>query len=406
VQHPRKTGKLAFFINSGASMRFVTCLLLSLTLLVSTGASGASSADRETWRKALSDLLAEQWEYTLRTSPLYASVLGDKRFNDQLDDFSQKAIDEDLVERKKFLDRFEAIDTAGFPEQEALNKTLIVRDLKNTLDGARFKDWEMPVTQFGGIHTQLPQLVSVLSFQSVKDYEDYISRLNQVPRAFDETVIQMRKGMAEKLMPARILLEQVVTQSDNLATQKPEDSPFAEPFAKFPKDISEADQKRIRDTGMTAIRDSVLPAYVKFTKFVKEEYAPKGRTEPGVWALSDGGERYAFLVKQNTTTNLTPEEIHQTGLTQVRESARLQRSQNLRRGNQKGSQAPFSFAPGNFGSLSNRHRPDVCKVAPTFRPASESQSGDHADRRISRKRISDPLHPASTRWISPGARDG
>src|SRR5678815_6095225 len=103
----------------------------------------------------------------------------------------------------------------------------MVRDLKNTLDGARFKDWEMPVSQFSGIHTQLPQLVSVLSFQSVKDYEDYISRLNQVPRAFDETVIQMRKGMAEKLMPARILLEQVVTQSDKLATRKPEDSPFA-----------------------------------------------------------------------------------------------------------------------------------------------------------------------------------
>jgi uncharacterized protein (DUF885 family) len=300
-------------------MHFATCLLLTLSLLVPTGASAAASADLETRRKALNDLLAEQWEYTLRTSPLYASVLGDKRFNDQLDDFSQKAIDDDLVERKKFLARFEAIDTAGFPEQEALNKALMVRDLRNTLDGARFKDWEMPVSQFGGIHTQLPQMVSVLSFQTVKDYEDYISRLKQVPRAFDETVIQMRKGMAEKLMPARILLEQVVSQSDKLATQKPEDSPFAEPFAKFPKDISEADRKRLHEAGVAAIRDSVLPAYVKFTKFVKDEYAPNGRTEPGVWALPDGPERYAFLVKQNTTTNLTPEEIHQIGLAQVRE---------------------------------------------------------------------------------------
>jgi uncharacterized protein (DUF885 family) len=293
--------------------------MLSVSLLLPMGAVAAPAADLETRRKALNDLLAEQWEYNMRTSPIYASVLGDKRYNDQLGDFSQKAIDEDLVEKKKFLDRFEAIDTAGFPEQEALNKTLMVRDLKNELDGVRFKEWEMPVTQFGGIHTQLPQLVSILSFQSVKDYDDYISRLNQVPRVFDETTIQMRKGMAEGLMPARMLLEQVVTQSERLATQKPEESPFAQPFAKFPAGVSEADQKRLREARMAAIRDSVLPAYVKFTKFVKEEYAPKGRTEPGVWALADGAERYAYLVKQNTTTNLTPEEIHQIGLAQVRE---------------------------------------------------------------------------------------
>jgi uncharacterized protein (DUF885 family) len=193
----------------------------------------------------------------------------------------------------------------------------MMRDLKMTLESARFKPWEMPVSQFGGVHVDMPQLVSVLSFQSVKDYDDYIARLKQMPRYFDENMIQMRKGMAEGLMPARILLEKVVTQSNGLATQTPEQSPFAQPFAKFPSGISEADQKRLREAGLAAIRDSVLPAYVKFTKFVRDEYAPKGRTEPGVWALPNGAERYAFLVKQNTTTNLTPEEIHQIGLQQV-----------------------------------------------------------------------------------------
>ena len=223
----------------------------------------------------------------MRTSPIYASILGDKRYNDKVDDFSQKAIDDGLADAKKFLDRFEAIDTTGFPEQEILNKKLMVRDLKMTLESARFKPWEMPVSQFGGVHVDMPQLVSVLSFQNVKDYEDYIARLKQMPRYFDENMIQMRKGMAEGLMPARILLEKVVTQSNGLATQTPEQSPFAQPFAKFPSSISESDQKRLRDAGLAVIRDSVLPAYVKFTKFVRDEYAPKGRTEPGVWALSE-----------------------------------------------------------------------------------------------------------------------
>ena len=278
-----------------------------------------SQSDVEARRKALNDLLAERWEYTLRTSPIYASVLGDKRWNDQLDDFSQKAIDDDLDQSKKFLVRFEAIDTSGFPEQEALNKTLMVRDLRMGLEGARFKPWEMPVSQFSGVHIDLPQLVSLLSFQTVKDYDDYISRLKQIPRLFDQTEIQMRKGMAEGLMPPRILLEKVVEQANGIASKAPDASPFAEPFAKFPESISAADQKRLREQGSAAISASVLPAYVEFTKFVREDYAPKGRAEPGLWSLADGPARYAFLVKESTTTDLSPEEIHQIGLAQVKE---------------------------------------------------------------------------------------
>jgi uncharacterized protein (DUF885 family) len=294
-------------------------VVFAVLMFVSALSFAAPPSDLEIRRKALDDLLAERWEYTLRTSPIYASILGDKRWNDKLDDFSQKAIDDDLEQAKRDLARFEAVDTTGFPEQEALNKSLMVRDLQMQLEGARFKGWEMPVTQFGGVHIDLPQLVSILSFQSVKDYEDYIARLRQVPRAFDETVIQMRKGMAEGLMPPRILLEKVVSQSGNIASKSAEDSPFAQPFAKFPATISDADQKRLREQGLAAIRESVLPAYVKFTAFVRDEYAPHGRSEPGVWALPDGPERYAFRVKESTTTDLTPEEIHEIGLAQVKE---------------------------------------------------------------------------------------
>jgi uncharacterized protein (DUF885 family) len=300
-------------------MRFFICLLAVVMLIPAAVAAANPPADLEARRKALNDLLHEQWEYTMRTSPIYASILGDKRYNDKLDDFSQAAIDDNLEQTRRFLDRFEAIDTTGFPEQEALNQRLMVRDLQMNLEGARFKPEEMPVNQGSGIHIDAPQLVGILSFENVKDYEDYITRLKLLPRLFDQTIEQMRKGLAEGRMPPKILLEKVVTQANGIATTAPDQSPFIHPFDKFPDAIPAADRKRLREAGLAVVKDSVIPAYVKFTAFVKDEYAPKGRTEPGAWALPDGAAWYAFRVKESTTTTLSPEEIHQLGLEQVKE---------------------------------------------------------------------------------------
>jgi len=300
-------------------MRFSICLLAVAMLIPATVAAANPPADLEARRKTLNDLLHEQWEYTMRTSPIYASILGDKRYNDKLDDFSQAAIDDNLERTRRFLSRFEAIDTTGFPEQETLNKQLMVRDLEMGLEGARFKPWEMPVNQQSGIHIDAPQLVSLLSFENVKDYEDYITRLKLLPILFDQTITQMRKGLAEGRMPPKILLEKVVTQANGIATTAPQESPFTHPFDKFPDAVSEADRKRLRESGLAAVRDSVIPGYVKFAGFVRDEYAPKGRSEPGAWSLPDGAAWYAFRVKESTTTNLSPEEIHQIGLQQVKE---------------------------------------------------------------------------------------
>ena len=274
--------------------------------------------------KALHELLNEQWEYVLRTSPEFASILGDKRYNDRLSDYSQAAIDRDLTQNRVFLAKFTAVDATGFPEQEKLNRDLMVRNLRETLEAAKFREWEMPVNQMNGLHIDAPQLVTSLSFDTVKDYEDYIARLKQLPRAFRDVTVQMRKGMTEGLIPPKILLVQAAKQANDLATQKPEDSPFAIPTTKFPKEFSASDQTRLRDGVLAALRDSVLPAYVKFTSFLRDEYAPHGRAEIGTWALPNGAERYAFAVRRSTTTNLTPDEIHALGL---REVARIEADQ-------------------------------------------------------------------------------
>jgi uncharacterized protein (DUF885 family) len=294
-------------------------LVLSLILLCPLFCAGQTPPGLESRRKALADLLAEQWEYTMRTHPVYATIVGDKRWNDQLEDNSEEAVLKDLKEARKFLERFEAIDTSGFPDQEVLNKALMVRDLRTQLEGERFKGWEMPISQMDGIHIFLPTLVTFMSLDNVKDYRDYISRLSQASRAIDQNIAMMRKGVKDGLMPPRFLLAKVADQADAIAKQAPEKTPFAGPFNKFPDSIAEADRQSLRKQGLKVIRESVLPAYARLAPFVRNEYAPKGRTEPGEWALPDGAARYAFDVKQNTTTDLTPEEIHQIGLAQVAE---------------------------------------------------------------------------------------
>jgi uncharacterized protein (DUF885 family) len=286
-------------------------------------AGAASPADDlAARRKAFQQLLADHWEYTLSKSPEFASILGDKRWNDKLSDLSEAEILADQKKDREWVARFEKIDTAGFPEQEALTKTLLMRGLKESIENERFRNWEMPVSQMSGIHLNAPQLVSLLSFKTVKDYEDYAARLRLMPKQFDDVTARMRKGMADGLMQPKFLLEKVATQTEGIAKQKPEDTPFARPLAKFPDDIPAADQARLKESILSAIRESVLPAYAKFAAFVKDEYAPKGRSDPGMWSLPDGDARYAAQVKRLTTTSKTPEEIHRIGLAQVAELER------------------------------------------------------------------------------------
>jgi len=298
--------------------RVLVLLWLGLLLLsAGAGADKKPAASLEQRREQLNALLKEEWEYVLKTNPEFATILGDKRFNDKVSDYSEKAVYADIEETKKFLSRFEAVDTSGFPEQEQLNKTLMVRTLREQLDGVKFEDWLMPVNQFWGVQIGLPQRVVQFPFDTVKDYDDYTSRLQQYPAQLDAVVELLRKGASKHLIPPKILLEQVVTQCISIGGAKLEDSPFAQPLKKFPKSFSEADKTRIQQAVLTAIKDGMNPAYDRLTSFLKNEYVEKGRKEPGMWALPDGDARYQYYVKTNTTTAMTPEEIHQLGLKEV-----------------------------------------------------------------------------------------
>ncbi len=292
-----------------------SALLFSLIL----GAAHADTAapDLAGRRAALNDLIKEQWEYTMRTSPEWASLMGDKRFNDKWSDFSQAGIDADIKASADFLKRFEAIDTAGFPLQEQLNRELMLRQLRQTIDGARFKDWEMPLAQNSGIHVDGPMIISALNFETVKDYEDYIKRLHALPKLFEQTRVQMDKGVQDKLMPPKFLIPKIVKQCEDVAAMKPADSPYAEPLKKFPKDFSAVDKARLSKEILAAVKTDVAPAYKKLAVYTRTKYLPYGRKDVGMWSLPDGAARYAFKARSSTTTDMSPEEIHQLGLSEV-----------------------------------------------------------------------------------------
>src|ERR1700675_3724364 len=292
---------------------FLPVLLFSLAVSL----HGRDGQSLEARRQKLNQLVTEEWEYELRESPELATIIGDYRYNDRWSDLSLAHVAQSKQDLKKWLERFEAVDTAGFPEQEKLNQSLMVRSLKERLESIELKNYEMPVDQFYGIHLQFAQFVSLAPFNSSKQYEDYLARLHQVPRALDEILETLKQGEKDGLMPPRFLLEKTIGQCKSIAEPAGEASAFGQPVAHFPDAVPAADRTRLHDAIVAAVDSEVRPAYVKLANFIATEYAAKGRSEPGLWALPDGEARYRFRVRQQTTTNMDPEAIHQLGLKEV-----------------------------------------------------------------------------------------
>lgn len=299
-------------------MKRLSLALFALLLLAPAApAQELSAEDLDRRRVQLRRLLDEQWEATLRRTPEFASILGDRRYNDQVSDVSVAAVRAELRETAGFLRRFEAIDTRAFSDQERLNRDLMIRDLRSSLEAARFENWKMPVNQMSGLHLQAAQLPSMLPFATTKDYDDYLARLHKLPRLFEDMTANMRAGMKAGLMPPKFLLEAVAEQAEGIAAVSGDASPFATPLSKFPEAVPPADRERLRTAVLSAIEAEVIPAYRRFAKFVREEYAPAGRTDVGVWSLPDGAARYAFNARMSTTTDLAPDAIHEIGLREV-----------------------------------------------------------------------------------------
>ena len=290
-----------------AALALLAAVVASISL---SGQTPASVADRVAAQNAIFE---DHYQSDLRYSPERATAFGDYRYNDKLAQRSLAALAERDTTNREFLAKLSAIPTTGMSEQDQLSHDLLVRVLELRNTNYDLKEFEMPVDQMNGIHTDLADLPLAVPLDSVKHYQDYIARLHQIPRVLDQTTEVLRAGMKDKLMPVRFLLEKVPVQCQGIIDA----NPFLLPTKKYPADISAEDQKRLTQEITDAINTDVLPAYRKFSDFVRTDYAPQGRTTLAVTSLPDGEKRYQNDIYGRTTTHLTADEIHQIGLREI-----------------------------------------------------------------------------------------
>lgn len=287
-------------------------------------AATAATADVAARTRALNALLDEQWQTFLREAPEQASFFGDYRYNDGWSDYSLAKVAHQTEELEKLLVRFRAIDPTGLAEADRLNLQLMIRRLESDREFYRLKLHEMPLDQMNGIHLLLPIIASAFPFNDVKQYDEYVVRLRNMPKLLDQVTERARQGAKDGLMPPRYLLEKVVAQCDGIADPAGADNVFAAPLQKFPASIPAAERERIRKAMLAAVDEQVRPAYRKLSQFVAKEYAPQGREVPGLWSLPNGEALYAYQIRQQASTSMSAEQIHQLGLAEV---ARIEKTQ-------------------------------------------------------------------------------
>jgi uncharacterized protein (DUF885 family) len=288
--------------------------ILMCCALAVCGVSAARAAPVSVRLAAQSALFEEAYQAQLAAHPERATAYGDYRYNDRLDARSLAALDAEHAAEAKFLARLDAISTAGFPEQDVLSHEVLRNTLRQHAKDYEFKEFEMPVSQMQGPHVGLADLPLSVPFDSVKEYEDYLARLHQVPRVFAETEAVLRRGLADHLVPVRFLLEKVPAQCDGVVKA----DPFVLPLAHFPAAVPAEDRERLTRRITEAVEHEVLPAYREFGTFVATEYAPHGRTELSVASLPGGERRYRnAIVSRTTVSSLTPARIHEIGLSEI-----------------------------------------------------------------------------------------
>ncbi len=289
-------------------------IVFTLLLLIAAASTFAQTPKPPAERLAVQNaLFDEQYEADLRNFPERATAFGDYRYNDRLAEYSLDAIQKRHETDEGFLKRLEAISTVDFSDQDQLSHDLMIRVLGQRIADFNLKEYEMPINQQGGIHTNLADLPLAVPFDSVKHYEDYIARLHQIPHALSQVTEVLQAGMKDKLMPVRFLAEKIPGQCDGIIAA----DPFLLPTKKYPASISAEDQKRLTQAITDAINTDVLPAYKTFAAFIKTEYAPQGRTTLSITSLADGEKRYQNDIYARTTTHMTAEEIHQLGLREI-----------------------------------------------------------------------------------------
>jgi len=288
--------------------------LLALLLLV-LNFTPAQAADNPTVR--LHSLFDRDWEYQMQHDPISASELGDRRWNDQWPDVSLNSLREQFQNGKQELQQLHAIERSKLSAEDQLNYDVFEYNVKDYVESEQYKWYLVRTNTFSGIQT-VEGLVNSFRFETVKDYDDWLGRLHNFPAYMDQNISLMREGIKQHVVIAKVIGDKVLTQFNAMDWQDPTKHGFYKPFKEFPPSLSEADKQRLTAAARERIIADVLPAFHRFRDFMEKEYVPASLEQAGIWQVPNSGPTYAYLARSMTTTNLTPEQVHELGLSEVK----------------------------------------------------------------------------------------
>jgi uncharacterized protein (DUF885 family) len=288
-----------------------------VALFLLCGAASAQDPGVVDATKALYELFAAEWDYQMEQHPTWASTLGDRRWNDRWGDNSLDAIVRRHEHNREVIVKLASVNRAALSTADQLSYDLFKKRYETDIEGFQYRWYLLPLNQLGGVHT-VNQLAQDLRFETLKDYEDWLARLKALPVRIDQTVALMRLGIKERIIHPKIVLQRVPAQIDHQIVSDPKASPLYKPFTNFPSWVSASDQARLAKAAQETIATAVVPAYRKLKEFIVSDYLPAAWNQVGIWQLPNGAAMYAYATRDNTTTDLTPQEIHEIGLKEVK----------------------------------------------------------------------------------------
>jgi len=261
-------------------------------------------------------LLDESWQWRLDENPVWASMLGDRRANDQWDDRSLEAMERRYQQQREFMNRLRRIDAATLGSEDQLNYELFRRDLQDELDGNKYRAYLMPINQRGGVQ-MLENTAERIRLSTVGDYDDWLARMGKVDQVIAQTRERMEAGREQGYMPPKILMQRIPGQIAAQLVEDPAESPFFAAFRALPDSIPEAERERLRSMAKQVIDEVIVPAYRRFADYFENTYLPASRDSIGASELPNGEAFYEYRARSFTTTTMTPDEIHRIGLDEV-----------------------------------------------------------------------------------------
>ena len=279
-------------------------------LVLFTGCSSESPQDK------FESLLDSEWSKVINDNPVYASSMGDLSRNTEWPDTSVKKIYSDHQHQLDVLSRLDGLDISNFSEDSKVNYTLFKQEYENSTESHTYKTFLIPFSHRGGIQLQ-HETISIVPLRNKQHYLDWIERISKIDVLVDAAIEKAKLGISEEIVPPRFLMQKVFRQIKLQAFVEPKDSPFYRAFLEIDSSIERVDIDEIQQEALNVIKLKVIPAYVKLHRFFKDEYLPACRTSIGIKEINNGKEYYEFLARKFTTTNLSPKEIHEIGLSEV-----------------------------------------------------------------------------------------